>query len=117
MDLSPSIIKITGAKKTKGIKYDGVDMSEVLLGRKESLRKTPIMWQRPPGTSLQDPDLAIREGDYKLLIKIDGSDAQLYNILVDNEEKANIAEQYPKLTNKLKNKVLEWYSEMTPLVK
>lgn len=117
MDLSPSIIKIAGAKKTKGIKYDGVDMSEVIFGHKESLRKTPIMWQRPPGTSPQDPDLAIRERDYKLLIKIDGSDAQLYNILMDNEEKVNIAEQYPKLTNKLKNKVLEWYSEMTPLVK
>ncbi len=117
VDLVPSIIKIAGAKKTKGVKYDGIDMSKALLGYKEPLRKKSLIWQRPPGTNAQNPDLAIREGDFKLLVNTDGSNAELYNIIKDSEEKTNLAEQYPDLTNRLKKKVLSWYSTMPPLIK
>lgn len=117
IDLAPSIIGLAGAKKTKGVKYDGIDASEVLLGQKEPLRKESVMWQRPPGVSSQNyPDLAIREGDFKLMTDIDGSDTELYNVVTDEKETINLANQYPKLTKKLKEKLLNWYSTMPPLI-
>ncbi len=117
IDLAPSIIQLAGAEKTKGVKYDGIDASKVLTGLEQPLREEAIMWQRPPGTSQNFPDLAIREGDYKLLVKIDGSNAELYNIATDEQETKNLVSQYPKRANKLKKKVLDWYATMPPLVK
>lgn len=117
IDLAPSVLKIAGAKKTKGITYDGIDVSRVLLGSEQPERKDVLMWQRPPGTPQATPDLAIREGDFKLLIDINGSNAELYNIQDDENETTNLAEKYPELTNKLKKKAIKWYSAMPPLVK
>ncbi|MEL7587447.1 MAG: sulfatase-like hydrolase/transferase [Prolixibacteraceae bacterium] len=117
IDLAPSIIQLAGARQTKGVRYDGIDASKVLTGLKQPIRKEVIMWQRPPGTQQNFPDLAIREGDFKLLVNIDGSDAELYNIATDEKETKNLVIQYPKLANKLKKKVLGWYGTMPPLVK
>ena len=117
IDFAPSIIKIAGAKPTKGVKYDGIDASKALLGLEQPVRKRVLMWQRPPGTNQKNPDLAIREGDYKLLLKINGSDPQLYNIAEDEKETTNLADKYPKITNKLKKEVLKWYSSQPPLIK
>lgn len=117
IDLAPSIIQFAGAQKTKGIKYDGIDASKALTGLKQPLRKEVIMWQRPPGSARNSPDLAIREGDFKLLINIDGSDPELYNIASDEEETTNLVNQYPKVANRMKKKVLAWYLTMPPLVK
>ena len=121
MDLVPSILKIAGAKKTKGVNYDGIDMSRALLGHKMVQRNKPVMWQRPPGIKkmnkdTDNPDLAIREGDYKLLINVDGSNPKLYNILEDEGETTNLEKKYPALTKRLKKKILDWYSTMPPLI-
>lgn len=115
IDLAPSILKITGAKKESGIEYDGVDMSKALLGYAQPLRTKPIMWMRPPGTKTNTPDLAIREGDYKLLIDADGTGAELYNITKDEIESLNLIDQLPELASDLKKKVMDWYAQMTPL--
>ncbi len=116
IDLAPSIITIAGAKKAKGVTYDGIDASRILLGYEQPQRKKSIMWQRPPGTSKDYPDLAIREGDYKLLVNIDGAKVELYNIAEDEFETTNLADKYPKLASQMKKKVLKWYSAMPPLV-
>ncbi|WP_423126817.1 sulfatase-like hydrolase/transferase [Gaoshiqia sp. Z1-71] len=116
IDLFPSIIAMTGAKETAGVSCDGIDASRALLGYRQPVRKKSICWQRPPGTSREYPDLAIREGDYKLLVNTDGTKAELYNIRKDEAETTNLAGNYPNLTTRLKKKVLEWYSVMPPLV-
>ncbi|MGQ8335478.1 sulfatase-like hydrolase/transferase [Sunxiuqinia sp. A32] len=121
IDLAPSIIQFVGAKKYKKDTYDGVDMSKSMLGIETSKRTKPIMWQRPSGITkmnknTDNPDLAIRDGDYKLLINIDGSNPQLYNIVSDEEESENITDQHPDITKKLKKKVLDWYAEMPQII-
>lgn len=120
IDIPPSIISMAGASKEKGVKYDGVDMSRAMLGQAESVRKKPLMWQRPPEINRQPgqedlPDLAIRAGDFKLMVNTDGSNPELYNLAVDEKESSNLAEKYPGLTDKLKKKVLKWYSTMPPI--
>lgn len=120
MDLPTSFISIAGAQKTKGVKYDGLDMSQALLGHAQPIRKQPVMWQRPPeltkANQVDLPDVAIREGDYKLLVNTDGSNPELYHLASDEGETTNLAGKYPKLTRQLTKKVLKWYSTMPPMV-
>jgi uncharacterized sulfatase len=120
MDLVPSFISIAGAQTDKSIKYDGLDMSRALLGFEQPIRKQPVMWQRPPEKtkrSVDNPDLAIREGDNKLLMNIDGDNVELYNLSTDENETTNLATKFPEITKTLKDKLMKWYSEMPPMVK
>ncbi|MCW0484249.1 sulfatase-like hydrolase/transferase [Gaoshiqia sediminis] len=121
MDLPPSIIQIAGAKMFGNEYFDGLDMSQCMLGFETVKRNQPIMWQRPAGITKMDrnkdnPDLAIREGDYKLLINIDGSNPELYNIVLDETESTNIVEKYPEIVSKMKKKVLDWYAQMPQVI-
>lgn len=117
VDIYPSLCAITGAKMPKGFNYSGEDMSKALLGIKPIERKRDLMWDygrnryfgRPGGIHHQSPHLAIRRGDYKLLINSDRSRLELYNIKKDRNETTNIAEKYPQLCNELSNKVINWY--------
>lgn len=117
IDLAPSILRIVQAPKTKGVKYDGIDESRTLLGFEQSFRKKPLMWQRPPGVKKFDknkdnPDLAIRKGNFKLLVNTDGSNPELYDLKTDESESDNLAGKYPGMVYKLKKEVLDWYEEM-----
>ena len=120
MDLSASLLKIAGAKKDKGDQNAGIDMSKALLGKAEPIRKRAVMWQRPPENQKQQgrvdlPDLSVREGPYKLLVNTDGSKPELYDLAADEGETTNLASKNPKMTARLKKKVLKWYSTMPPI--
>ena len=57
----------------------------------------------------RSPHLAIRSGNWKLLINSDGSDAQLYDIEKDKFEKNDIAKSHPEVVAKLGEKVCKWF--------
>ena len=85
IDLVPSLIEVAGVTKPDGVEFDGHPMSEVLLGRSKSSRPEPLFFRRPPdrptnaaGNDL--PDLAVRDGKWKLLCNYDGSQVQLYDL-------------------------------------
>ncbi len=116
VDLLPSICRIAGAKLPKGYESSGEDRSATLLGS-PSARKKDLMWDFgrnsafnfPRNPYHRSPSLAIRRGDWKLLIDPDGSDAQLYDISSDPKETRNLAPQNPKLVNELSEKLLDWW--------
>jgi uncharacterized sulfatase len=110
MDLPPSLMTITGTRAGQ-ISFDGLDMSKVLLGMSQSLRDRPVMWVRPPdrpGPGHSWPDLAIREGNWKLLIHRDGSRAQLFDIVADPIETKNLAAEQPDVVRRLREVVITW---------
>lgn len=117
VDIFPSLCSITGAKQPKGFDYSGEDMSKALLGDKMQKRKKDMMWDfgrnrffgRPPQKHHQSPHLAIRRGDFKLLVNSDRTRLELYNIKKDPNETTNIAKRYPKLCKELSGKVINWY--------
>ena len=117
VDLFPSLCTITGARMPKGFNYAGEDMSRALLGKKAQHRKTDLMWDfgrnryfgRPPQPHHQSPHLAIRRGDYKLLVNSDRTRLELYDIRKDPNETTNMADRYPKLCKELSDKVIDWY--------
>lgn len=113
IDLPLTFMELAGAEPDQNVKYDGQSMLSVLKGEKEILRKKPIFWIRPPDRPGYDgennPDLAIRSGDYKLLMDIDGTNIQLYNLMQDIGESENLVEKMPELTIELKRLLLDWY--------
>jgi uncharacterized sulfatase len=109
MDVAPSICSILGIKSNA--KYDGIDMSDALLGKSVPQRTKPVMWVRPPdrpGPKDELPDLAIRDGKWKLLVKRDGSRAELFDVVADPNETNNLAEKEPQLAKKLSDEVIAW---------
>jgi uncharacterized sulfatase len=76
------------------------------------------MWVRPPdrpgppGQPL--PDLAIREGDWKLLVRRDGSGAELFDIAKDPNEKKNLAASQADVATRLSDAVIAWDRSIQP---
>jgi arylsulfatase A-like enzyme len=85
-DLVPSLLTIAGVAAPADVKFDGEDVSATLLGKRSESRQAPIFWRRPPDRKSPPPmlrralpDLAVREGNWKLLCEYDGSQIQLYD--------------------------------------
>ena len=112
VDLFPSLLKLAGAALPKTMVPDGEDLSAALLGKSQPLRRRPIFWKRPPDRPGPDndrfPDLAVREGDWKLLCRADGSAVQLYNLIADPGETKNLAAEHPERVHPLTQKLLAW---------
>jgi arylsulfatase A-like enzyme len=111
IDFCPSFIAMAGAKVPADAKLDGLDLSEALAGRAQPKRPAPMMWVRPPdrpGPKGGLPDLAIRDGDWKLLVKRDGSNAELFDIVGDPNEKKNLAKQHAGKVKELTERVVRW---------
>ncbi len=54
------------------------------------------------------PSLAVRDGDWKLFVNHDGSQAELYNIPRDIGEQRNVAGQHPELVKSLSDRAIAW---------
>ena len=119
IDLVPTLLKITGTKVPKNVKFDGEPLQDILLGNSMASRKQDIFFRRPPDRDsfygVNDlPDLAIRSGKWKLLCEYDGSDALLYDLAMDRGEQKNLAQNHPKIVKELTEKVTAWHKTMPP---
>lgn len=112
IDFAPTVLALTGVQKPADVKYDGLDMHAAFLGEAEPTRPQPAMWVRPPdrpGPAKRPlPDLAIRDGNWKLLVARDGSRAELFDIKADPFEKNNLADQHADLVQKMTKQVVDW---------
>jgi arylsulfatase A-like enzyme len=94
-----------------GHALDGEDISEVLLGKPQD-RRTALLWEwrfRVFGEPFhRSPILAIREGDWKLLLNPDYSRIELYAIPRDPTQLNNLAAANPDVVKRLDEKVLAW---------
>jgi uncharacterized sulfatase len=112
LDLLPSLAHLAGAKPPPDAASDGEDLSATMLGKSRQTRSKPLFWVRPPDRPGDQrgvwPDLALREGDWKLLLMEDGSGAQLYNLANDPGETNNLAAQESKVVEKMKSELLAW---------
>ncbi len=116
IDLVPSLLAIAKIQTPAGVSFDGVEAGDVLLGKADKNRPQPLYWRRPPDRPGPPgepfPDLAVRQGPWKLLVQFDGSRPQLYHIERDPIEKENLAEQHPEITARLRQDVLAWHQRI-----
>lgn len=118
VDLLPTFCAITGAKMPKGFNYSGQDVSNVFKG-KPMKRKKDLMWDfgrnkffnSPGNKNNKSPHLAIRSGDWKLLMNSDGSEVELYDMRYDENETINLADRNPKVVNKMSRNLLKWWDK------
>jgi uncharacterized sulfatase len=118
MDLTPSLLKLTGVPAPTDANYDGEVLLDVLLGRSNKSRKSPIYFSRPPDRKnyygfKNLPDLAVRHDKWKLLCDYDGSRPELYDLSADPGESNNLADTQPDVAKDLLNKVVTWHKSIS----
>jgi len=116
LDMFESLCRIAGAALPRNFSSDGTDMSKALLGEPQKRTKA-IYWEYrrngtnafpKPADSDVSPNIAIREGNFKLLVNADGSDAVLYNLYDDPRETTPLNHLLPEKTKELSDKALAW---------
>ena len=117
IDLVPSLLKFSKVRTPEQITFDGELLLDTILGHRDKSRRAPLFFRRPPDRDSfygdKDlPDLAIRQGKWKLLCEYDGSEAELYDLDSDRGETTNLANRHPEVVNRLSNLVIDWHHRM-----
>lgn len=114
-DLLPTLCSITGVEPPPDL--DGQDMTDPLLGRTVA-RKRPLLWEWRFGIAgdiiNKSPALAIRDGQWKLLLNPDRSRVELYDLTSDPTEVDNRAAEHPDVVERLSEPLLAWKSRLPP---
>ena len=111
----PIFCKLSGTSLPSGA-FDGEDMSANFFG-KSVQRGHPLFWEygrnetfgypkEYPGQ--RSPNVAVRDGDWKLLVNADGSNLELYNLPNDQLETNNVAAKNPAIAKRLSAAALAW---------
>ena len=120
-DLVPSFLTLAGVAPPTDVRFDGEDVSEALVGAKFHSRSAPLFWRRPPDRKTwppafpePQPDLAVREGRWKLLCNYDGSQPRLYDLQHDPGETNDILAENSETAARLVKSVVAWHRSMPP---
>ncbi|MDF2440423.1 MAG: hypothetical protein JWN98_1407, partial [Abditibacteriota bacterium] len=112
IDFLPSLLPIAGVKVPAEVTFDGIDLSEALLGKAETVRQQPLFWKRPPDRPGPPraplPDLAVRDANWKLLVQENGARPELFDLGIDPGETTNLAAAQPAVVQRLQQVVLAW---------
>jgi arylsulfatase A-like enzyme len=120
IDFAPSLLAFTNTESPENQLRDGENVLKTMLGESKASRQSPIFYSRPPDRKNANgfenlPDLAVREGDWKLLCDYNGGRPELYNVAQDQEETQNLAKEKSEIAQKLIEKVTAWYAAMPQL--
>ncbi|MDQ3622031.1 MAG: sulfatase-like hydrolase/transferase [Verrucomicrobiota bacterium] len=115
VDQLPTLAKLAGIPLPAEHTLDGEDLSAAWLGRAHA-RTRPLMWEWRFGifgsVLNMSPQLAIRDGDWKLLMNPDRSRVELYDIPRDPMQVSNLANQHAEVVEQLAAKLLAWRKEL-----
>lgn len=121
VDLFPTFCSLAKVP-APSVEFDGVSMSDTLLG-KPQVRTKPIMWEygrdasylQPARMSDRSPNLAIRDGNWKLLVNDDGTRLELYDLSNSDQEYENVAGEHGDIANRLSTQLLGWRKSLPAL--
>ncbi len=111
VDLLPTFCAAAGVAISTHADGDGENMLRAFKG--EAMQRTrPIFWRTNGDKKAQDfwPDLAVREGDWKLVTTFDGQRVELHNLKSNRGESAtkDQSKDDPAMTARLTALALDW---------
>ncbi len=120
MDVFPTLANMAGIVFDETPKLDGLDRSAAMLGRPIAERGGPICWAyglnehfiQPGDERDRSPQLAIRDGGWKLLMNTDGSRIELYHIAANPNEVIDLAPREPERVELLKQQLTVWWESV-----
>ncbi len=111
LDLRPTLTALAGAEFTAGRMPDGEDVSDIFFGKVRA-RQKPLLWEWRSsiiGHAVnRSPSMAIRDGDWKLLLNPDRSRIELYAVREDPTELDNRAREHADTVERLAERALAW---------
>jgi len=119
-DLLPTLCELAGATVPETVKATlrGQSVAAAWRGDQAFQRTRALTWEwrfrifnHPWNRS---PMLAIRDGQWKLLLNSDRSRVELYDIAADPSEQNNLASQQADVVARLSEKVLAWQKTLPP---
>ncbi len=117
VDLLPTLCAVAGIDTSALPDLDGEDISDILSGNCRQ-RTKPLYWDwrfNQAGSLIHhSPQLAIREGNWKLLMNRDGGRVELYDLSDNRLEVDNVANQYPDVAAQLARRLLDWHRTLPP---
>lgn len=118
IDLFPTLAALA-AIDVGEVTFDGLDRSGVLLGTPAE-RSRPLFWEYGVHGSIQpgrrehrSPQLAMREGVWKLLADADGGRLALFDLGSDIAESHNLATARADVVDKMLPRLRAWWTEMS----
>lgn len=106
VDFLPTICALTNTPLL-GNEIDGRDISPALYQKK--LKQVPLYWHFP---HYRTPDVVpysiIRDGDWKLIKRYEGTTFELFNLKNDPSERINVANTNAEIVRKLNQKLETW---------
>jgi N-acetylgalactosamine-6-sulfatase len=113
VDILPTLCAAAGVAVPEDLESDGENVLPALEG-KQFVRTKPIYWEwRGPAHQPElRPRLAVREGDWKLLVAPDDGRIELYHLAIDAKEQRNLADSEPERTRRLREMAIAWQSTL-----
>ena len=121
VDLFPTFCALAGVAAPDAA-FDGVDMSAAFRGEQPA-RRRPLFWEygrtpsylRPGNPADVSPNMAVRDGRWKLLMNADGSNVELYDFRDGFDESRSVAAKHPKVTRRLSAMLQSWRQSLPEL--
>jgi arylsulfatase A-like enzyme len=102
MDLTASILAVTGAPVPDEAKLEGMNLFPVWEGRAPALERT-LFWRAGTGAAKQT---AVRRGDWKVLV--DGAHTYVFNLRTDLSERNDLARWRQNIARELRPLLSAW---------
>ena len=120
VDFLPTLCTLAGGKLPEGYVGDGEDLSTAILGE-TPLRTKTLFWEYgrndksfayPKSERHRSPVLAVRDGNWKLLVNSNGSGVQLFDLAADPHETEDLSHQQSEVAGRLRAMALAWRREL-----
>jgi N-acetylgalactosamine-6-sulfatase len=115
VDFMPTVCRLAGVPMPAGHDFDGEDVSDILFGQSRP-RTKPLLWEWRFNIAghvwNRSPQLAIRDGNWTLMMNPDRSRTELYDLTRDRLQTENLAATYPDVVARLAEPLLGWHAQL-----
>ncbi len=117
VDLLPTLCAAAGITLPPEYRGDGENLLAALQGQ-PAKRTKPIFWTWTGKASDPDwwPRLAVRDGDWKLLLTADAKRVALHRLTTDRAEAVDVAKDHPEIVARLTQLALAWKATLPTTV-